>query len=450
MSAAYTEPYMVKTVEERAAEEYDRMRAREYAQERIAVEKAAKTPTRMGRRHIAEVVAQAVEEVQVTHEYGVQGLASGIPSLDPFTRRAFRPGMTIINVGNTKSGKTAFLGNLLVSFACQGVPVLLFSFEDDQADTAKRYIAGLTAGDVGAIRDGFIRPDGSKAPIPESFDEGATALTALGIEVAVEHGTVEQIAYEVGHWTQTTVAESQLPFGVVFVDQLGHVIPSDPAVFKQRFPGYPPPPSPDRKIDMLEWQVAMLQRIARKWNVLMIINHQMNENHAEWERPTERSVRDSRGIVHKADAVIAPWRPSKLPNPAAGHGEPKWVENTEGRAFIIGIVGRAIEPFTLEVQWNGAQQRFLDLAANPRQRWTAPAAFTAEQAVGVQAMAALRGRWNADSVAIRDHANQVEGVSVPAARPVAAIATEPVALDPERFVAPVEENAEFLRSGKFF
>ena len=112
----------------------------------------------------------ATDEFEVRREFGVTGWATGIASLDDKVRQVMAPGRVVCIAGGTKSGKTALAGQIVVALAAQGVPVLLGSFEDDQPDTMLRYLANLTSGDVGTIRDGFVLPDGRKLPIPDSFD----------------------------------------------------------------------------------------------------------------------------------------------------------------------------------------------------------------------------------------------------------------------------------------
>jgi replicative DNA helicase len=123
-----------------------------------------------GRRTVGEVVAHAMDELHVRQEFGVTGWATGIASLDDRIRQVMAPGRVVCIAGGTKSGKTALAGQIVVAFAAQRVPVLLGSFEDDQPDTMLRYLANLTSGDVGTIRDGFVLLDGRQLPIPDSFD----------------------------------------------------------------------------------------------------------------------------------------------------------------------------------------------------------------------------------------------------------------------------------------
>ena len=346
----------------------------------------------LGRRTVGEVVAHAMDELEVRREFGVTGWATGIASLDGRIRQVMAPGRVVCIAGGTKSGKTALAGQIVVALAAQGVPVLLGSFEDDQPDTMLRYLANLTSGDVGTIRDGFVLPDGTRLPIPASFDTARQALSALSIQLIAGQGTVEDIAYEAGDWRAEHQAAGHAA-GALVIDQLSHVIPSSRERFAASFPGFPPPPHVDDTTRMLEWQVEMLRRIAARWNLLVIVLHQLNTRQEEWEIPSERSVRGSQGIAHKVDALLIPWRPSKVQNTGAGLGEPKWLPNVANRAWITCPIGRQIERFTIEVAWHGAHQRYADLSQPIGAPWTPPPALTEHQAKGMSALADLRARW---------------------------------------------------------
>ncbi len=394
-----------------------RERARRLARDSVDVEERGGVlpASRTGRRAVREVLAQALAELQVRHEHGVNGFSTGISSLDGYTRRALQPGRVICVAADTKGGKTALTGQLLVALAAQGVPSLLGSFEDATEDTVLRWLSNLSSGNVGVIRDGFTRPDGSKLPIPADFDTAVDKLAALDIELMAQSGTVEAIAGEVAHWWAEK-RSGGAQFGAVLLDQLSHIIPSDRAAFSRRFPGYPPPPHRDNTVAMLEWQVGILTMLARKQNLLIIVCHQLNTQHKEWEKPSQRSLRGSQGIAHKVDALLIPWRPSKLRNDARGMGEAEYVPNVDDRAWILCPIGRQVQPFEVEVAWHGSHQRFADLDAQNRAPWVAPAALSASAATGLAKLAALKNAWAASNDAVAAAANGVRHVpEIPAA-----------------------------------
>ena len=73
----------------------------------------------LGRRTVGEVVAHAMDELEVRREYGVTGWATGIASLDGRIRQVMAPGRVVCIAGGTKSGKTALAGQIVVALAAQ-------------------------------------------------------------------------------------------------------------------------------------------------------------------------------------------------------------------------------------------------------------------------------------------------------------------------------------------
>ena len=69
----------------------------------------------LGRRMVGEVVAHAMDELEVRREFGVTGWATGIPSLDGKVRQVMAPGRVVCIAGGTKSGKTALAASRTTS-----------------------------------------------------------------------------------------------------------------------------------------------------------------------------------------------------------------------------------------------------------------------------------------------------------------------------------------------
>jgi replicative DNA helicase len=352
--------------------------------------------------HVSHLVAQAVAETAVRHEHGSIGLRTSLETLNPHLGEMLTPGTVTVVAGSSGVAKTTLLSQLAVEFAEGGAPVMLASMEDDGPDVVKRMLANVGNGNVGQIRAGFRDPAGRQQPIPAEFDAAAERLSALPLTVITQQVSITELAAEVARW-RATGAGAECPLGVVIVDQLGHLLPDDPAAFKARFPHAQQPPRIGAREDRIwEWQVAALKALAEHFRVVVIVAHQLNEVRDDAGKPTLGSIRDSRGIVHKAHAVLAVWRPTRLPNPDAGPGEPKTVPNEQGRMWLLCLKNRLGPTFELEVTWQGAHQRIADLGATigaPRK--TAPA-LTTGQLAAMGALAQLRTRWDAhvDAAAI--------------------------------------------------
>lgn len=370
----------------------DRERNRRIAQELVAAERAPKVAERHGFTKVADLVAQAVTEIKLRHEHGLDGFRTGITEFDERGAPMMQPGKLVVVAAGTKVGKTSLLWQLAATYAAQGLPVAVLSYEDDPSDAVLRAIANVGSGDIGQLRSGFRR-DGKACAIPEEFDRAAATVASLDIQVMTTPSTCAQIGKSVGAW-RATWAPGQSA-GVVIIDQLSHIVPDDPAEFRRRFPGYAPPPAADNEVKLLEWQAGVLQRIARQWNVLVLLAHQLNEQAKEHEEPTERSLRGSRGIGHKVDGLVIPWRPARLPNPHRGMpGEPETVENATGRMWLCVPIARGCAGrFKVEVQWQGIHQRVADLDAKLGEEWAQPDPITEERRFGMAALTAVRTRW---------------------------------------------------------
>lgn len=389
-------------------------RNRRNAKDIVDAERAATVPVRTGRVKLKDLVAQAVVELEVRREHGLSGFKTGVESFDKLAAPMFQPGRVIGVPASTKTGKTTVLWQWAVQWAAAGLPGFIMSFEDEGTDSVYRALANVASGNVGDIRSGFVT-DGVKQDIPEGFDTAAKYVSSLNIEVSNTPSTCTQIAFEVGDWVQSW--ESGTYSGFLVVDQLSHLVPDDPGAFKARFPGFKAPPRSDDTVKLLEWQVEMLQRIARKWNILVIVAMQRNEQDKDWEWPTIRSVRDSRGIAHKVDALVVPHRPGRLPNPNPGPGQPETVPNDEDRMWLCVPIARHIPGgFRVEVEWQGAHQRVAELGARMGDDWVAPEQVSEEQKSGMAAYAAVRDRWarHVDQVAAAANGRQ----EAPEAAPV--------------------------------
>lgn len=369
-----------------------RERNRRFAQALVAAERAPKVAERHGFTKIADLVAQAVVEMQLKHEHGLNGFHTGIAEFDEKGAAMMQPGKLVVVAASTKIGKTTLLWQLAATYAAQGLPVAVCSYEDDPSDAVLRAIANIGSGDIGQLRSGFVR-DGKAYPIPEGFDVAAEKVASLDIQVMTTPSTCAQIGQSIAVWRATWAPGKAA--GVVIIDQLSHIVPDDPDEFRRRFPGLTPPPPADNEVKLLEWQTAVLQRIARQYNVLLLLAHQLNEQAQEHEEPTERSLRGSRGIGHKVDGLVIPWRPARLPNPNRGMpGEPETVANTAGRMWLCVPIARGCAGrFKVEVEWQGMHQRVANLGTKLGDEWKQPTPMTEQRMTGLTALSKVRAQW---------------------------------------------------------
>jgi len=347
-------------------------------------------------RPVADVVAEVVEEMHLRNQHpDLGGYRTGLDCFDRHAREALQPGRLMVVAGESGKGKTAFAAQLAVSFSAQ-VPTLVFTLEDDERSTVRRQLANVSRENVGRIRAGF----NGAAGLPAQVLSAADYLGTLGMDTLEAAAlSVEQIGQQVWLWSKDRGVGPD--GGVVIIDQLSHIAPSSPALREQFLAkGWPPPPPAGAREDkVLEWQVFFLRAMAKRLGVLVVLVHQLNENHGPDAPPTLRSIRDSRGIVHKSDLIVVPWRPTKKENVFAGPGAPKTIDAPEDEAELLILKGREVSTAREKMVWVGAEQRFADVG-------TVDAAFTPISELSPQAkegarrLRELRARFEAKKQAL--------------------------------------------------
>lgn len=342
--------------------------------------------TRQMWRSAAEVVEEAMAEVALRHAYpDLGGLRTGIQAFDRHAREALMPGNLVVIAGESGRGKTALLTQLAVAFSSQ-TNTLLVTLEDRASAAAKRALANVSRLPVSRIRSGF----NGEVGIPERLNEAASAIAANQLDfIDGEPLTVEALAGQVWRWQRDRGGAH----GVVLIDQLSHLVPSNPQnaqYFRARnLPVPPPMNSPETKV--LEWQTWFLKVMAEKLGILVILAHQLNENHGTG-KPSVSSIRGSRGIVHKSDLVVIPWIPSSVENPFGGPGQPQMIPNTAGEAWLIIAKGREVPRAEEKLVWVGDHQRFAD-PSDTDSSYAFPPASSAESLEGMRRLLDLRRRF---------------------------------------------------------
>lgn len=359
----------------------------------VALVKARRDPASSGDtgarlwRSGREVIAETMAEVWLRHEHpDVGGLRTGLDAFDRHAREAMLPGSLVVVAGESGRGKTAFLTQLAVNFSSQA-PVLLVTLEDRARATLKRALANVSRVSVGRIRAGFAGEDGLPKEVLDAADRLAEADIDFIDGVSL---TAEQIAAQVWHWKRSR----DVDFAAVIIDQLSHVAPSsrvNAEYFRSRnLPVPPPENSPETRL--LEWQAWVLKTVAERLGVCIVLAHQLNESHGDG-KPTVRSIRGSRGIVHKSDLVVIPWVPEQVPNPFAGPGQPSHIPNVSGEGRLIIVKGREVGRAEEPIVWVGEHQRFADpeAIADP---FVFPAAPSERAKEGMRRLLELRNRFN--------------------------------------------------------
>lgn len=369
-------------------------------------------------RRASDIASEARQEMQILNQHpGALGLSTGLPCLDDAMSAALEPGRLLVVLGQSGGGKSALLSQLSVAFASQ-VPTLLLTLEDSERDLTKRMLSMIARVDVSDVRNGF-----AGKTIPGSVDDAITALSELNLNVSAdlrEQPTILDIGRTISEWKKQNASDH----GVVIIDQLSHIadtLPDDP-FFRQPREIAPPPP-PYRQHDVLEWKVAALRHLAKKSGLTVVLAHQLNDQVSDTEKPSEKSVRGSRGVLHKADAVIAVYVPKTVENMFAGQGDEKYLANESGDGLIISLKARTVQAFEVPVRWLGEQQRFAERQDDGRKLWAAVPTPSPLKKAGSEKMRLLRERFDREGDDRIEAANkevlQLSGVPAiePADRP---------------------------------
>lgn len=289
---------------------------------------------------MSDLTAHKVTEIgMLNRNPGSRGLSTGIAALDSLTESAFIPRAVVCIAGYSGEGKTTFTNQLAVAFSSQ-VWTHVISLEDDPLDAVTRMVANVGRLDVAQLRRGY-----AGQVVPLGVDE---AIKTLGdLPISWSDRRVSDI-YVLAAAIRSVSKARGGSHGVVFVDQLSHVripTPDHPwaaAAAKMEWPAPPAPSAPEHK--QLEWAVEFLQAVAVEYGVTIVLAHQLNNQSAEGEEPTLRSIRGSQGIVHKCESVFVVWNPSTITthntNPAPGQPKVEKRENSLGEAWLIGLKQR--------------------------------------------------------------------------------------------------------------
>jgi replicative DNA helicase len=341
---------------------------------------------------VGTLAAHALAEAAIRTEHpDLRGLSTGLDTVDEKLSDALEPGRLIVVAGESGRGKSVLAAQLAVAFAHQ-VPVLWASLEDGGVDAVRRALANVARTPVSALRNGY-----RTGAVPAAAFDAQRALDELPLDLLDATGDVVDLAWTIGSWWRSQVATGPLG-GVVIIDQLSHILPTSlEADVEERLAraGFPLPPRRGAREDqVLEWQVHVLRAMAEKLRLTVVLLHQLNDKRDEAsKRPTMESIRGSRGITHKADALLVVWRPQKVENPWAGPGQPATVDAADDQAELICLKGRTIPQFSVKLRFDGAHQRFADGDESLDSAFRAPTAPTPSALEGAQRLTALRQRF---------------------------------------------------------
>ena len=227
-----------------------------------------------------EVARAAVQAAcDASNGKGVPPLSTGIGDLDSQLAGGFRPGELIVVAGRPGMGKTSFGVHLALEAASKGHLVGFYSLEMPEEQVARRALAALSRVPFQAIRRGDPAII-SKLPI------GIRAIENL--PVLIDDTPALTLAD-----VQARATLSRRPFGMLVVDHIGLMRPSDAL----RRAG---------RVHQIEEITNGLKALAKRIGAPVVALCQLSRESTRRDdkRPTLADLRDSGAIEQDADTVL--------------------------------------------------------------------------------------------------------------------------------------------------
>lgn len=275
-----------------------------------------------------EVAETVFEKIERTFNNGPEwGIRTGIEELDRMTM-GFKPGEFVVIAARTSMGKSVFAAQIMRHCATHIGPAAILSFEMDDEELIRRFIAADTGVDVNSQYMNSY----SKTKLEEIRKSTANMKN---MDLYLENGAGKD-----ANWVRTKISELVRDKGVkaVVVDHLGIV-------------GYRGPHKDKRLI--IGELTATLKQLASQLGIVIIGVNQINRSTEgrDDKRPQCGDLSESGNIEQDASAIIMIYR------------DDYYNENSQekGMAEIIIRKQRNGRRGTVRVKFNGASSLFEEL-----------------------------------------------------------------------------------------
>lgn len=282
--------------------------AKALTDEGIAALEIRVRPPKFSPRSMREGVFDALDHYEdIYHNKSKTGLKTGFPRFDSLTG-GLKKGWLIVVAGETNSGKSSYVLNMILNVLNQGKHVALFSFEMDQQEIIDIFFAREGRINRNKFNNGYF----SNSDLNRMQQVGPGVIN---LPLACFDDPMMTIA-DVMECCERQAADGELSLVVIDYLQLANC-----EGFK----------------DNREQQVALVSRMskamAKKFKVPVIAVSQLNE---------DGKVRESRGIAHDANCII------------------KLVENDDGAIEAKVIKGRSIPKGSYYFRFEREECRFVE------------------------------------------------------------------------------------------
>lgn len=236
---------------------------------------------------------RAKSEANKENAEGLQGIPTGIPSLNKYTS-GFMPQQMITVGARSGVGKSIFGIMQAVSSARAGLSVLLFSLEMSEQEIVDRIVANLSGVSLSRLKNGYLTNDDL-----ERVKRAQSVLSGMHIQIDTDaRATVDSIRSRC-----IKEAQSERGLDIVIVDYLQLITPTG-------------------KFGSRQEQVADLSRnmklLAKSLSIPVVVLSQLNRQKAtedgETPIPTIDNIRESAALGQDSDIVILLHRDNNVDN----------------------------------------------------------------------------------------------------------------------------------------
>ncbi|ACL58472.1 replicative DNA helicase [Methylobacterium nodulans] len=282
------------------------------------------TAPRKGLQQITDTLLAAIAAARSGTSSPVP--TSGFKDIDRAIGGGLRAGRLIVLAGRPGMGKTILGLGIARRSAKSGAGAAFFSLEIDDEELGARCIADMLARSQYplAYRDILAGQELTDGDV-ERIQTAALTLERLPLHLDAESGlTIAQIAAR-AKAVQDHFRKAGTPLGVVVIDYLGLVCPSD------RYRG--------QKVDEVGEIALACKEMAKKLGVCVVLLAQLNRGveGREDKRPLMSDLRDSGNIEEHADVVGLLYRPHyyTVNSPGFRDGDPVIVDRAAQQEHVL-------------------------------------------------------------------------------------------------------------------
>lgn len=266
-------------------------------------------------KDVSNAIVAADDKQDETSETPVNGIGSGIPTLDSFIGQ-FRPGKLYLLGGRTGKGKTALAANIATSAALSNKSVWFVSLEMQADEIVQRILSSQANMDAATWKYKLTSEERDKVI------EQAERFSKTSFWFTDKSESFRSLK------AKARLAKALFGLDLIVIDNLQLIKPMN---YRD--------PKHERMKALTE---AFKNNFAKELGVAVLLLAQLSVDAEGDTEPDNTSWADSKRIVDDADAAMILHRPS---------GADSKLILTKNRSGELGVI---------ELLWNGSRQKFID------------------------------------------------------------------------------------------